>query len=118
MERTQNRIAVQYNGEYAEEGEEWPPAETFSSEPEQEAPSAAPLQQASSSSRTSLSRPAGAVRQTHSAQEVTSCPLHAYPLFLQFLQPQALPFPLQCSAGLLAGNPCSYPPLSSAANSF
>lgn len=66
---------MQYNGEYAKEGEEWPPAEAFSDAPEEDHTSTAPSQQAQSSSRSSLSRPPGFVRPTQSVQEVSISPL-------------------------------------------
>ena len=65
---------MQYNGEYAREGEEWPPAEAFIDEPEEAHLSARPSQQATSTSRPSVSQSAG-VRQTRSAQEVASYPV-------------------------------------------
>ncbi len=70
--------SAQYNGEYAKEGEEWPPAEAFSGVPEGDHPSTAPSRQADATSSASpVSRPAGAIRHTKSAQEVSIASLHA-----------------------------------------
>ena len=100
---------MQYNGEYAKEGEEWPPAEAFSHVPEEERPSTERLQQAGGGSRPSLSHPAGSVRQTQSAQEVAALmpPLtHLFcvlpPVSLNALSTSA---GMLSSVGLLPGKP-------------
>ena len=63
-------LTVQYNGEYAKQGEEWPPAEAFSDATEEPQPSTAPPQGTNEASSSS-SRPAAPTRSIHSAHEVS-----------------------------------------------
>ena len=63
-------MAVQYTGEYAEEGEEWPPAAAFADPTVDEEP-AEPAQQPQASSVGSSNQTA-ARRQSLSVQEVRS----------------------------------------------
>lgn len=62
---------MQYNGEYAKQGEDWPPAEAFAEQPaEQPAAAAPPQQQSAASSGASSNRTTARTRHTQSAREV------------------------------------------------
>ncbi len=71
-------LTVQYNGEYAKQGEEWPPVEAFSDATEESQPSTAPPQGKNEASSSSC-RPAAPTRSTHSAQEVSLQSQHCTP---------------------------------------